>query len=177
MNSATEPCAPSRRFLIRQLRFLELKKTGKMWGYNFIGWLSKTGKLVKDECPQSPHTPIYWKKPETGEWFCFSQTALHETVIKDAILSVDDWKRLVIVRLAGDVHDNSHCVTELETSCLRVCRVSLPNKAHPELHAWHGILIRLRAVTPHHDRTNSDRISQNPFFSHASLVISCSERG
>ena len=87
-----------------------------MESYNFIGWLSKDGKLVKDECPQSPHTPIYWKKPETGEWFCFSQTALHETVIKDAILSVDDWKRLVQSfshnwRFLGFVNDaNGQCI-------------------------------------------------------------------
>ena len=81
-------------------------------GYNFNGWLKKTGELVKDACPQSPHTPVYWKMPETGEWFCFSQTALHEAVVKDAILSVDDWKRLVQSfaqnwRFLGFVHDTS----------------------------------------------------------------------
>ena len=74
---------------------MELKKIGKLSGYNFIGWLNKTGDLVKDACPQSPHTPIYWKMQETGEWMCFSQTALHESLVKDAILSVDAWKRLV----------------------------------------------------------------------------------
>ena len=45
-------------------RFLELKENGKLSGYNFIGWLNKTGKLAKEECPHSPHTPIYWKRPE-----------------------------------------------------------------------------------------------------------------
>ena len=49
-----------------------LQKTGKWAGYNFIGWLKKTGKLVKDAF--------------TGR--CQKQ-------VKDAILSVKDWKRLV----------------------------------------------------------------------------------
>ena len=48
-------------------RFLQLQKNGRLAGYNFIGWLKKTGELVKDACPQSPHTPIYWKMPETGK--------------------------------------------------------------------------------------------------------------
>ena len=71
-NCAAKPCAPSRRFRqdhvkVRVSRFLELKKKGKLSGYNFIGWLNKTGDLVKDACPQSPHTPIYWKMQETSE--------------------------------------------------------------------------------------------------------------
>ena len=61
--------------LAEHLKVLKLKKSGELAGYNFIGWLKKTGMLVKDACPQSPHTPIYWKMPETGEWFCFSQQA------------------------------------------------------------------------------------------------------
>ena len=71
-------------------RFLQLQKSGKLAGYNFIGWLKKTGELVKDACPPSPQTPIYWQKPETGKWFCFSQSALLKAVVKDAIRSVDD---------------------------------------------------------------------------------------
>ena len=61
--------------LAERLKVLKLQKSGELAGYNFIGWLKKTGELVKDACPQSPHTPIYWKMPETGEWFCFSQQA------------------------------------------------------------------------------------------------------
>ena len=94
-----------------QLRFLELKRLGKLRGYYFIGWLNETGELVKDMCPHCPHIPIYWKKEETGEWFCLSQTALHETT-EHAILSVDDWKRLMQSfsqswRFLGFVHDAS----------------------------------------------------------------------
>ena len=94
-----------------QLRFLELKRLGKLRGYNFIGWLNKTGELVKDKCPPCPHIPIYWKMEKTGEWLCLSQTALHETT-EHAILSVDDWKRLVQSfsqswRFLGFVHDAS----------------------------------------------------------------------
>ena len=32
-------------------------------GYNFNGWLKKTGELVKDACHQRQHTPIYRKIP------------------------------------------------------------------------------------------------------------------
>ena len=100
-------------------RFLQLQKNGRLAGYNFIGWLKKTGELVKDACPQSPHTPIYWKMPETGKWFCFSQTALLKAVVNDAILSVDDWKRLVQNfsprwHFMGFVHGASgHCIVDV----------------------------------------------------------------
>ena len=100
-------------------RFLQLQKTGKLAGYNFIGWLKKTGELVKDACPPTPQTPIYWQKPETGKWFCFSQTALLKAVVKDAILSVDDWKHLVqnfspTWHFLGFVHDASgHCIVDV----------------------------------------------------------------
>ena len=117
MISAAEPNAPTRRFRtdhskLSVSRLLELKKIGELAGYNFIGWLNRNGKLVQDECPQSPQTPIYWKKSKTDEWFCFSQTALHDNVIKHAILSVDDWKNLVESfskkwRFLGFVHDAS----------------------------------------------------------------------
>ena len=83
-----------------------------MSGYKFIGWLNKNGDLIEDESPYSPHTAIYWEIPESNEWFCFSSQALHETVVKDAILPVDDWKRLVdrfsqSWRFLGFVHDAS----------------------------------------------------------------------
>ena len=75
-----------------QNNFLQLQKEGTLAGYDFIGWLKKTGELVKDACPQNRHTPIYWKMPETGKWFSFSSAALREAVVKDAILSVKDRK-------------------------------------------------------------------------------------
>ena len=65
-----------------------------MSGYTFIGWLDPTGELVKNESPRSPHIPIYWEILESDEWFCFSQQALRETVAKNAILSINQWKRL-----------------------------------------------------------------------------------
>ena len=108
-----------RKLSLQTRRFLQLQKNGRLAGYNFIGWLKKTGELVKDACPQSPHTPIYWKMPETGKWFCFSQTALLNAVVKDAILSVDDWKRLVqnfspTWHYLGFVHGASgHCIVDI----------------------------------------------------------------
>ena len=52
-------------------------------GYNFNGWLKKTGELVKDACHQRQHTPIYRKMPEPDRWFCFSKSAFQEAVVKD----------------------------------------------------------------------------------------------
>ena len=102
-------------------RFLQLQKNGKLAGYKFIGWLNKTGELVKDACPQSPRTPIYWKMPQTGKWFYFSQTALRGTkaLVKNAILSLDEWKRLVQNfsprwHFLGFIHDASgSCIVDV----------------------------------------------------------------
>ena len=155
-NCAAKPCAPSRRFRqdhvkVRVSRFLELKKKGKLSGYNFIGWLNKTGKLAKEECPKSPHTPIYWKRPESDEWFCFSQTTLMETVEKEAILSVDDWKRLVQSfskdwSFLGFVHDASgKCINHVpppisaQTSSKTVrLRTNPERRTKVRLHTDHG---------------------------------------
>ena len=114
MPSAAEPSCQFRfdKIKLGESRFIKLKKIGKSSGYNFIGWLNKTGDLVKDTCPQSPHTPIYWKITETNEWMCFSQSTLHKALVKDAILSVDEWKQLVqnfakSWRFLGFIHESS----------------------------------------------------------------------
>ena len=92
-------------------RFLDLKKYGRLSGFELVGFLNNTADLVKDDCPQNQHTPIYWVIPETEQWFCFSQAALHEASAKDAILSVDEWRQLVQAfsknwRFLGFVHDS-----------------------------------------------------------------------
>ena len=63
---------------------------------------------------------------------------------------------------AWHLHYDSHSVTELETSCLGVCRVPLPSTAHPQLYASNGILLRFRAASVHYCTTNSDWISTRP---------------
>ena len=142
LNASDERCsgwrlnAPSRQLRAEHVRlglsrFLDLKRTGKMSGYNFIGWLDSSGELVKDSSPYSPHAPIYWEIPESNEWFCFSTQALHETGVKDAILPVDEWKRLVdrfspSWRFLGFVHEQSQrCITHVPPPLFRKTKVRL----------------------------------------------------
>ena len=121
-----------------QNNFLQLQKEGTLAGYDFIGWLKKTGELVKDACPQNRHTPIYWKMPETGKWFSFSSAALREAVVKDAILSVDDWKRLVQKfspkwHFLGFIHDASgKCIVDVPPP-------TCTGKTKVRLHTEHGL--------------------------------------
>ena len=112
------------------------KKIGQMSGYTFIGWLDPTGELRKNESPRSPHIPIYWEILESEEWFCFSQQALHETVAKNAILSVDQWKRLVqgfsqSWHFLGFIHEQSgRCINHVPPPLLQKTKV--------RLHTEHG---------------------------------------
>ena len=97
-----------------------LQKTGKWTGYNFIGWLKKTGKLVKDAF--------------TGR--CQKQ-------VKDAILSVKDWKRLVQnyqrkwtqLRRCFTSDQRRH-ESEVANRSWPVRCFRLPSQRHPDKEMW-----------------------------------------
>ena len=83
--------------------------------------------------------------PETDEWFCFSQTAVREAVVKDAILPVDDWKRLVQNysprwHFLGFVHGASgHCIVDVPPPIgSQTGKNSGIRKTKVRLHTEHG---------------------------------------
>ena len=110
---------------------LEVKKYGRLSGFEFVGFLNKEGSLIQDDCPPSPHTPIYWVVPESEQWFCFSQVALHETSAKVALRAVANWRNLVQDfgqnwRYCGFIHGLSGvCVQEYPPPAYKNTKVRL----------------------------------------------------